>query len=201
MKRFVLRAAALAAVLAAIPLAHAWATGQVVLGTASVNLNFNETKTSGVVTPQTLPVLVSANVRYANGTAAGQVDTIFAAQYSVASGTPLTVNLQSCTDLAGNTVTFARVREFIVQVTDATAGHTLQVYAAASNGWSVLPPSGSAIVVQPGGSSVFHLSDPSSSGSGVGNVVTSTSNSFAVNSNTSATVSSVNVLVVGCSAP
>jgi hypothetical protein len=182
----------------ALPLA-AWGAGQVVTGTVSFNANFVEQKTSGVLATQNISVPIVASVPYTNGTGANQVDTIFGTKYTLTASTPVTINLQSATDPAGNTVAFARVREFVVQVTDTTAAHTITVYRAASNGWSVLPASTNAVPVQ-ANNGIFYLNDPKSTGSGNGNVVTAGSCQFVIDPGSN-TVTSVSVLAAGCQSP
>lgn len=185
---------AMAAVALLIPPTLALA-GQVITGNCSMNLAFTESVNSGVIVPYSIPATVSANLSYANGTASNQVDTIYSKQITL-SATTTTLNLTTLTDPAGNSINFARVREFIVVNTSSTAGYDVKVEAGASNGWSPLPPSTSPLYARYSGS--LRISDPVSTGTGNGNVVTSTSNTITLDPG--ANTITVNVLIVGGSA-
>lgn len=170
--------------------------GQTVTGTVAFDAKFNESVTTGFPTAVSVTQEISQNDNYPTaGTASGQCDTLFAKQYTL-SGTTTTIDLTSLTDPAGNSITFARVREFIVQNTATTAGYDVKVEAGASNGWGPLPPSTNPLYCRYG--SVVRVSDKLSTGSGNGNVVTSTSKTvtFDPGSNTV----TINVLIVGGSA-
>ncbi len=194
MKRISLpiRIAAVALILLAIP-AVAWATGQTVSGSVLFGASFNEAVTG--VTNYQIPLAVSGSVTYANGTASNQVDTVYAKVINLAAATQ-TIDLTSLTDPAGNAINVARVREFIVQNTSASAGFDCKVEAGASNGWSVLPPSTNPIYCRYG--SVLRISDPVSTGGANGNVVGSSSKT--VTFDPGANTFTINVLIVGGSA-
>jgi hypothetical protein len=174
--------------------AIAYGTGQVVVGTVTFNASFTEQATSNVT--YQIPVTSSLNVSYGNGTASGQIDTIFAKTFSLASTTQ-TLDLTTLTDPAGNAITFARVREFIVVNTSTAPGQDLQVYSGASNGWSPI----GAVTATPTFarySGSYRLSDPTSTGSGNGNVVGSTSKTVTFNSGSNTVT--FYVIIVGGSA-
>ena len=153
--------------------------------TATMTVSFSETITSGLITPETLQVILQipniplCSVTYTNGTAAGQVDTIYGKSLTV-NATALAIDLTSVTDLNGASVTFARAREFILFNPDTTAGHDVQVYQGASNGWAPLGTSSNPQIARANGGWVW-LHDPNSTGGGNGNVVTSTSKNIVLN--------------------
>jgi hypothetical protein len=174
----------------------AYATGQVVVGTVSFNASFTEAATA--VGTYQIPVSSSLNLSYTNGTASNQVDTIYAKTFSLASTTQ-TIDLTSLTDPAGNSINFARVREFIVVNTSTTAGYDLEVYSGSSNGWAPIGAvSGTPCYVRYGSGAMYRLSDPVSTGSGNGNVVGSTSKTITFNSGSNTVT--FYVIVVGGSA-
>lgn len=184
-------------VAAMVPPTMAWATGQVVTGQVTFNASFAESVTTGAVVNYQIPATVSANLTYTNGTASNQVDTIYARQISLAA-TTTTLDLTSLTDPAGNSINFARVRELIVQNLSATAGRDVKIYAGASNGWAPLPASSDTNYLYARYSGVFRLSDPVSTGSGNGNVVSGTSKTIVLDPGSNTI--SVNVIIVGGSA-
>jgi hypothetical protein len=197
MKRIRFRFLLMFAVALMVP-AVAWATGQVVTGNVVLNANFTEQVTSGVLATQNLPVPITQTVSYTNGTGAQQVDTIYGSKQTLTASTPVTLDLTSLTDPAGVSITFARVREFIVQVTDTTAAHSVAVEQGASNGVVFL--NSSAINVQPKGG-MISLRDPQSTGgsSSVGWYVDSTHKTVKLDPGSN-TVTGVNILIVGTSA-
>jgi hypothetical protein len=172
--------------------AFAYATGQVVSGTVTFNAGFIEQATS--ITTFQIPATVAANLSYTNGTAPNQVDTIFAKNISLAATTQ-TFALNSVVDPAGNTVSFARVREFVIVNLSTTAGFDLGVSSGASNGVTWLPASGT-LTCRAGGT--LRISDPVSTGSGSGNTVGTTT--FNVTVNAGANTVNFLILIVGGSA-
>jgi hypothetical protein len=169
--------------------------GQVVSGQISYNVNFNELVSSGVILPFDIPEQITANLNYSNGTGSNQVDTIYAVSVSLA-GTPTTLNLQSLTDPAGVGINFARVRELIVVNPTTTAGFDVKIEAAASNGIAWLPSSSTPLFARYGGSQ--RISDPISTGSGNGNVITSSSKQVTLDPGTNTVT--VYLLFIGGSA-
>ena len=196
MRRFAPRLAVAFLVAFLLP-AVAFATGQVVTGTVNMTANFTEASPSGALTSYSIPANVLAGYTYTNGTATGQVDTIYAKTLTL-SGATTTLNLNSgLTDPAGNSVVFARVREFIITNTATTASYDVKVEAGASNGWAVLPPSTAPVYARYGGGSI-RISDPTSTGGGNGNVVSSSSCNITLDPG--ANTVTVNILIVGGSA-
>jgi hypothetical protein len=171
----------------------AYATGQVVVGTVTFNASFAETATA--IGTYQIPAVISSNLSYANGTASNQVDTLYAKTITLASTTQ-TLDLTSLTDPAGNSINFARVREFIVVNNATTAGYDLKVEAGASNGVIFLPPAANNLYARYSGS--LRISDPVSTGSGNGNVVGSTTKTITFDSGSNTIT--FYVLIVGGSA-
>lgn len=172
----------------------AYATGQAISGNISFAATFNEI-TSNNISPVEIQQGVAQNLQYGTGTGSGQVDTFYAAKLTL-SGATTTLDLTTLMDPAGNAINFARVREFIVQNTAGTAGFDVKVLASSSNGWPVLPPSANPIYCRYG--AVLRFSDPTSTGSGNGNVVGGTTKSITFDPGANTVV--IYVLIVGGSA-
>ncbi len=167
---------------------------QVITGTVNFNASFVEQVTTGI-TPYAIPLAIAQNLSYTNGTASGQVDTIYSKSFSLAS-TTLALDLTTVTDPGGNAVVFARVREFIVTVTSVTAGFNLKIYAGASNGVVFLPVVANFVTCPYGGT--FRISDPTSTGASTGNYVDGTHKNVTFDSGSN-TVTGY-ILIVGGSA-
>lgn len=197
MKKILLRiAAALAVAAIAAPAAYAYYT-TTVSATITLNASFSETISTGFPDPLSGSQAITQTDSYVtSGTGSGQIDTVYAAQFSLAASTPQTINLTSLTDPLGKSISFARVRDFVVQNTASTSGYDCQVYASASNGWAVLPASSGPLYARAG--SVVRLSDKLSTGSGAGNIVSGSSNSVTFNPGSNAVT--INVWIVGGSA-
>lgn len=164
-------------------------------GTAQLSAGFNQTVTSGVITSQTIPASIALTTQYQNGTGAGAVDLIYARQLTLAA-TPTTLDLTTLTDLSGAAASFARVREFAVQVVDTTTTHVVTLGNAASNAWAPIWGATGTNLVAAG--SIYHVTDPTSVGSGVGYVVGASSKNLKIDPGSNTVV--VNILIVGCSA-
>ena len=155
------------------------ASAGVVTGTIQLAAAFQEYVSSGVVNPNTIPAalgalgLAAGNLVFNNGTASGQVDTLYCKPLTL-SGTPTTVDFTSVTDPGNASVSFARSRVFFAFNPSVTAGYDLGVYHGASNGWAQLPASTNPLYARYGGGFIM-LTDYTSTGAGNGNVITSTS--------------------------
>lgn len=147
----------------------------VTTATFTQNLSVQDIVSSGYVLPQTLaqalaaPGIAGATLSYANGTGALQFDGLVFEPVALVASTPQTFDLTALTGLGGESINAARVRELIVFNPDATAGHDVQVYKGATNGWSILPPSTSPLPAR-AVNGMVRVSDPNSTGSGNGNV-------------------------------
>lgn len=171
--------------------------GQTISGNITFNAAFTEAVSTGVITPYQIPATIAANLSYGTGTGSNQVDTMYGKQLSLAA-TPTTLDLTSLTDPAGISITFARVREFIVVNLSTTAGQDVKIEQGASNGWAMLPANASANPLYARYSGSARISDPVSTGSGNGNVAGSTSKT--VELDPGANTVSVYVLILGGSA-
>lgn len=155
------------------------ASAGIVTGSITITAAFSEYITSGVVNPETLAAALSAlgvtagALSFTNGTAAGQVDTLYCKPFTLAAS-PTTIDLTSVTDLGAASVTFARSRLFFVFNPTVTAAYDLAIYHGSSNGWAPLPASANPLYARANGGFAL-IVDPQSTGGGVGNVVTSTS--------------------------
>lgn len=168
----------------------------VVTGTVQLVTGFNQTNSSGLVTTQTLPASISLTTQYANGTGAGQVNLIYAKQIALVASTPQTLDLTTLTDLSGATVSFARVRELVIQVVTATSAFNVTVGAATSNPWAPFWGTTGTDVVFAG--SIRYFTDPTSVGAGVGAVTSGTSKSLKLDPGSNNVT--LNLLIAGCTA-
>lgn len=86
-----------------------------------------------------------------SGTTADEADLKYSNTISLSGTTAQTIDLTSLTDVYGNSVNMARVREFRVKAKSTTDGATLMIgYANAepANQWTGFLPTGGAITVQ-----------------------------------------------------
>jgi hypothetical protein len=175
--------------------------GQNVTGTVNRNVSFTETATIGLATANLNEPMVTSFSYTPAGTATVQVDTIHAKTYTLAASAT-TIDLTSLTDPAGNSISFARVREFVVTNADTVATHTVKVSSGAATAVAWLPPAANALVLQPQGAGSspgrIDLSDPNGTGAGVGYIVDSTHKTITFDPG--AFTIAINVLIVGGSA-
>lgn len=175
------------------------ATATNVQGTAQATLGFVETITSGVINTVTIPATINQTVTYTNGTGAGQVDLAVAKQYTLNAAATI-IDLNSIADLSGSSVTFARVREFVVQNIGSA---DVKVYAYSLSGVAWLPGSASTLYARAASTSsassggMLRISDPLSVGA-TGNLVVSSAAKIAFDPGASS--SSVYVQAIGGSA-
>jgi hypothetical protein len=168
----------------------------VVTGTAQLVAGFNQTVSSGLITTQTLPASISLTTQYTNGTGAGAIDLIYAKQIALVASTPQTLDLTSLADLSGATVSFARIRELVIQVVTTTPGDNVTVGDAAATAFAAFWGATGTDTVYAG--SIRYFTDPTSIGSGVGAVVTSTSKSLKLDPGSNNVT--INLLIAGCTA-
>lgn len=151
----------------------------IVSGSLSVAASFSEYITSGLITPETLTQAISTfgqsagTLQFNNGTGSLQADTLYAKPLLL-SATPTTVDFTSFTDPGNASCSLARSRVFFVFNPAVTAGYDVKIEQGASNGWAVVPPSSSPAYARYGGG-FYLVTDPTSTGAGNGNVITSTS--------------------------
>ena len=101
---------------------------QVVSGNVTLNASFIQTNSTGLVTPISASALAQVTTTLQNLTGMPNgIDTLYANQLTLAAAATH-INLFSATDILGDTVVFARVRFWIVQVLTLTAAHLVNVY-------------------------------------------------------------------------
>jgi hypothetical protein len=157
-------------------------------GTFTVSFSVSQVNSTGLILPETVSVTLAypavplQSVTYqTTGTAAGEINLITSIAITLTASTPQTFNLTSSfTDLFGGSCNYARVREFWLANPSATAGYNTTLYAAASNGWSMLPPSTAPLTCFANGGTI-RLSDPQSTGAGNGQVTSGSSCEFTLN--------------------
>jgi hypothetical protein len=155
------------------------ASAGTVTGSVTLTASFNEFISTGI-TPYTISETLSAlgtlpgTLQFGNGTGSGQIDTLYAAKLSLAAAAT-TVDFTAVVDPGGGSVTFARGRFFFCYNPSTTAGQDCKIYPGASNPLLWIPGSSSVPNYARYGGGWFMLNDPVSTGTGNGNVITSTS--------------------------
>lgn len=167
----------------------------VITGSQRIQTNFTQVNTTGLIVPISFPATIGYTPNYGNGSAANQVNLLYAANVTLASTTAV-LDLTSLTDLAGAAVNMVRVRELIIQSTDTVAAKILKLYAASSNGWGFIPLIATFQTITAGG--CYHMSDPLSVGAGVGLVTGVSSKVITIDS--VAQTCNYNIIIAGCSA-
>jgi hypothetical protein len=170
---------------------------QVMTGTVTINGSFVQTDTAGLISPIQAQALASVSNQFQNiaGTA-NAIDTLYAKQLTLA-GAATHINLFAATDVLGNSVSFARVRFWSVQVVTLTAGFIVNIYTRTGTDpvtWLPVTTSG-ALWCPPGGIVIGY--DPGSTTTN-GFVVGSGAFDFTVDPGANTVV--CNVLIAGNSA-
>lgn len=170
---------------------------QVIAGTTTINASFVQTDSTGLITPIQAQGLIQFINQFNNltGTANG-VDTLYAAQLTLAAAATH-INLHAATDILGNSVVFARVRFWAVQVVTATAGYIVNIYTRTGTDpvtWLPITTTG-ALWCPPGG--VVLGIDPNSTSTN-GYVVGASAYDFTVDPGANTVV--CNLLIAGNSA-
>lgn len=115
--------------------------------TAPISIAY--TVPSGIVAGQSLAIPLSLSALIQPGTGAGQCDTIYARTLSLAVSTPQVINLQSFTDILGNTgVSLARVR-FLAWRNQATTDGWVVKLGTGTTPWDGLAVAGAAVNAYP----------------------------------------------------
>lgn len=179
-----------------------------VFGTLNRSPNFQQTNTTGLITSQTLSAQQQQSIQYINATAqALGVDQLFVASASLAS-TTATFRFSSAgtlKDMFGGAIAMVRIREIIVFNLNQTVGQDLEVYSSASDGIPWIPPVANPLYARSGTTNSntgftfgsLQISDPCSFGAGVGNIITTTTDSLTLNSGSNTVAYSM--IVLGCS--
>lgn len=171
---------------------------QLITGFLNWSANFQQVLSGalpGNIQPINYPL--SANIQFANAVATALgVDQVTIGQLQNFSSIQA-LNLNSgLKDLNGNAFSIARCRFAIFQNLDPTATHLVEIYAAASNGWTVLPPVANFQTI-PANGGTYMLVDPNSISTN-GYVVSSSNCVIDINP-VSNTITAVNYLIAGSS--
>ncbi len=167
---------------------------QVITQNGQYNIGATQVVSSGLLSPQSLPAALSFALNYTNATTGALTcDQMHAKVYTLVASTPQTIDLTSLTDLNGNAMNFARVRDIVFYNANATVTHFVTVYAGASNGWAYLPTTPGLTVLANGG--MVWLHDPNSS-TGVVGMVTSGS-SKTITMDPGALTTNLSVYIIG----
>lgn len=197
-----------------------------VSGNVSMNASFSEQITAGVITPQNLPASVNQNLTYSSATGGAPLttDTIWAkaAQFGAGGANAggsvahyCQIPLTSLSDLAGNAISFQRVREVFIQ---NSLSYPLYLYGGNSSGasavaWIPSAASGSSAFQIPGYGSAssnsvywptFRICDPVtasvSTGAQLGYFVSTANCYITLYNGAGASTDSVNIMIAGCAA-
>ena len=154
---------------------------------------------SSFTTNQQLPSFTSLQYQNSTSGTALFVDQLYAATLTFVSSTAQTFHFQnaSLTDPFGNTLAMLRIREFVLLNTSTTAAWDLSVASAASNGVTWLPVVANNPPHAYANGGMVRLSDPNSSGAGVGQVISSSTDGIVITP-TAHAVTAV-ILVLGAS--
>ena len=175
---------------------------QVVSGVVSLQPQFTQVQSSGVVGPTTgggssslsTRLTIYDQINNIPGSALG-FDQLYSAQLTLAAS-PTTIHFETATahDMFGNTIAMLRIGFLAVQNISTVAGHDVKVESSASNGIPWLPPSTSPLFARANNGLVI-IYDPNSFGGGVGNVVGATTDGMTLDPG--ANTCTVNVWVAG----
>ncbi len=166
-----------------------------ITGSSALAIALTERPFSGLTVTQVTP-LGAVGTTYTAGTAANQVDFLYAKQLTLAAA-PQTLSLQAIQDVSGATANMLRVREFFVSVQDITLTHFVSIYAHNTNGWAFLPDFSQPLKAMPGGEAAVYLNDPASVGGGVGLVTGAASLNVVLDPGAFTII--CNVVIAGCS--
>jgi hypothetical protein len=170
-----------------------------VSGSVTLSGSITEKSPTGAVVSNGLVSTISHKASYSTGSGANQINLLYSQPFSAAAA-PLTLDLTALAEaINGVTITndFARVRELLISVHDANAGHLVTVYHGASNGVAWLPAVGSALTV-PSNGGCLYLSDPQSVGGTTGFIVDSTHKNIVIDPGANTVVGSIEI--AGCDA-
>lgn len=156
------------------------------------------TDTSVVLPDGTSPIVplnFNKTFNWGNGTTIDNADRIYMKRHTIATGTPLALDLSGgLTDLVGNVITMVKVTGIIVVNNSVTAGEILTIGAGSTPLINWIAASGDAVKVGPGG--MLCQLDPSVAAYAV---TGATADILTIAAAAGATVS-VDVIVVGRSA-
>ena len=110
----------------------------IVTGSVTPGLNFLQTPANAVISGTSIPIPLTIGVKFANGTAADQIDLVYANRLTFVSATLQTLDLTALTDVLGAAVNFARVKFLAVKIYTQTDAASLTLGAAAANPWAAI---------------------------------------------------------------
>lgn len=111
-----------------------------------------QTSTNALSVTKSEPLAIEILQKLGSGTGSRQADLVGASDGTIATGTPLDIDLKALTDEFGAAVNMAEIVAFVVINDSATAGETITVGAAASNAWVAwLGDASDTIKIGPGG--------------------------------------------------
>jgi hypothetical protein len=121
--------------------------------TARVGLTLAATLENDLsVVTASAPISLNKSLPFTNGTAINQADRLYSARHSIASGTPLALDLAGTLENPlGETVTFAKVLGIIVVNNSTTAAEILTVGAGSNPISTWVAASGDGVQVGPNG--------------------------------------------------
>ena len=177
-------------------------SAQNVSGFLNMTANFSQVSTTANPAGNLSGFLQQA-YQYINGTGqAFGVDQLYVLQSSLAATTK-TFHFQTATltDPFNNTLAMLRIRELLVWNLNTTLSQDLKVEASASNGITWIPPSTAPLFARSGNTAgnggLVRVSDPASFGTGIGNVVSSTTDGLTLDAG--ANTIAYLIIVLGCS--
>lgn len=121
------------------------ATSTTTTGQLTVHASFNEKVTSGIFNGQNIPIPLNLQAILGNGTAADQVDGVYAATLSFTASTAQDLDLQDLTTVFGDALSFDVVRAIVLVVKSTTDAATLTVTPGSSNGATNILATGSSL--------------------------------------------------------
>lgn len=140
-----------------------------VTGSFKCSVNGNQVPDVGFLTGQALSAARTLTTNFAaTGTAADQVQKMYAATLTFTASTPQTIDLTSLTDIQGAALSFSSVRAIMVRHKGTTDGSSLSLSAGAANGQTNILGTAAALRILPssaaGNDGWFALTAPNTTG-------------------------------------
>lgn len=139
-----------------------------VTGTFKLSVNGNQVPDTGFLSGQALSAARTLSTNFASsGSAADQVQKMYATTLSFTASTPQTIDLQAVTDILGAALSFSIVRSILIRHKGTVDGSSLSLSAGASNGATNILATTAALKILPATSSNdgwFALAAPNTTG-------------------------------------